>query len=70
VILERTYDRYSKLCEAIDGLPLPWPAGFESRITGFHERFNPHGIQNRGGASSYLDAPFMPKTAERLKLKK
>ena len=45
VILERTYDTYSKQYEAIDGLPLPWQAGIESMITGFHERFNPQGIK-------------------------
>jgi hypothetical protein len=60
VILERTYDRYFKLYEAIDGLPLPWQAGFDSMITGFHERFSPHGTKNRGALSS-LDAPSCRK---------
>jgi len=66
VILERTYDTYSKQYEAIDGLPFPWQAGIESMITGFHERFNPQGIKNRD-ASAALDASFVQKAAERLK---
>jgi ABC-type nitrate/sulfonate/bicarbonate transport system substrate-binding protein len=41
VILERTYDTYTKQYDAIGGYPLPWQAGIESMITGFHERFNP-----------------------------
>ncbi|MGZ8424130.1 MAG: ABC transporter substrate-binding protein [Candidatus Binatia bacterium] len=69
VILERTYDTYYKQYEAIDGLPLPWQAGIESMITGFHERFNPQGIKNRD-ASGSLDASFVQKAAERLKLGK
>ncbi len=69
VILERTYDTYSKQYEAIDGLPLPWQAGIEGMITGFHERFNPQGIKNRD-ASASLDASFVQKAAERLKLGK
>ncbi len=69
VILERTYDTYSKQYEAIDGLPFPWQAGIESMITGFHERFNPQGIKNRD-ASASLDPSFVQKAAERLKLVK
>lgn len=38
-------------------------------LTGFHERFNPQGIKNRNAWAS-LDASFVQKTAERLKLKK
>ena len=38
-------------------------------ITGFHERFNPQGIKNRNAASS-LDASFVQRAAERLKLAK
>jgi len=48
---------------------LPWQAGIESMITGFHERFNPQGIKNRD-ASAALDAGFVQKAAERLKLGK
>jgi hypothetical protein len=62
VILERTYDTYYKQYEAIDGLPLPWQAGIESMITGFHERFNPQGIKNRD-ASASLDGSFVQKAA-------
>ena len=69
VILERTYDTYSKQYEAIDGLPLLCQAGIESMITGFHERFNPQGIKNRD-ASAALDASFVQKAAERLMLGK
>lgn len=68
-ILERTYDTYSKQYDAIGGYPLPWQAGIESMITGFHERFNPQGIKNRDAAVS-LDASFVQKAAERLKLGK
>jgi NitT/TauT family transport system substrate-binding protein len=69
VILERTYDTYFKQYDAIGGLPLPWQAGIESMITGFHERFNPQGIKNRD-AAPFLDASFVQKAAERLKLGK
>jgi ABC-type nitrate/sulfonate/bicarbonate transport system substrate-binding protein len=69
VILERTYDTYTKQYDAIGGYPLPWQAGIESMITGFHERFNPQGIKNRNAASQ-LDASFVQKAAERLKLGK
>ncbi len=69
MIIERIYNTYFKQYEAIDGLPLPWQAGIESMLTGFHERFNPQGIKNRD-ASAALDASFVQKTAERLKLKK
>jgi ABC-type nitrate/sulfonate/bicarbonate transport system substrate-binding protein len=69
VILERTYDTYTKQYDAIGGYPLPWQAGIESMITGFHERFNPQGIKNRNAASQ-LDASFVQKAAERLKLAK
>ena len=37
VILERTYDTYSKRHEAVDGQPLPCQAGIETMITGFHD---------------------------------
>ncbi|MBM2806445.1 MAG: transporter substrate-binding protein, partial [Deltaproteobacteria bacterium] len=67
VILERTYDSYSKQYDAINGLPFPWQAGIEGMITGFHERFNPQGIKNRD-ARPYLDPSFVQKAAERLKL--
>jgi NitT/TauT family transport system substrate-binding protein len=66
VILERTYDTYFKQYDAIGGYPLPWQAGIESMITGFHERFNPQGIKNRDAAAS-LDSSFVQKAAERLK---
>jgi len=69
VILERTYDTYTKQYDAIGGYPLPWQAGIESMITGFHERFNPQGIKNRN-AASFLDASFVQRAAERLKLGK
>jgi hypothetical protein len=46
-----------------------WEAGIESMITGFHERFNPKGIKNRD-AKSFLDASFVQKAVERLKLGK
>jgi ABC-type nitrate/sulfonate/bicarbonate transport system substrate-binding protein len=69
LILERTYDTYYKQYDAIGGYPLPWQAGIESMITGFHERFNPQGIKNRNAAAS-LDASFVQKAAERLKLGK
>jgi ABC-type nitrate/sulfonate/bicarbonate transport system substrate-binding protein len=69
VILERTYDSYSKQYEAIGGLPFPWQAGIEGMITGFHERFNPQGIKNHD-ARPYLDSSFVQKAAERLKLDK
>jgi len=69
VILERTYDSYLKQYNAINGLPFPWQAGIEGMITGFHERFNPQGIKNRD-AKPYLDASFVQKAAERLKLDK
>jgi ABC-type nitrate/sulfonate/bicarbonate transport system substrate-binding protein len=65
-ILERTYDTYFKQYEAIGGYPLPWQAGIESMITGFHERFNPQGIKNRDAAAS-LDSSFVQKAADRLK---
>jgi hypothetical protein len=68
MILECTYDRCSKQYEAIDGLPLPWQSGTESMLTGFHERFNPHGIRNAAPRS--LSMPLRAETAERLKLKK
>jgi hypothetical protein len=69
IILERTYDSYLKQYDAIDGLPFPWQTGIESMITGFHERFNPHGIKNRD-ARPYLDSSFVQRAAERLKLEK
>lgn len=69
VILERTYDSYLKQYDAIGGLPLPWQSGIEGMITGFHERFTPQGIKNRD-ARPYLDASFVQKAAERLKLEK
>jgi hypothetical protein len=52
MILECTYDMCSKQYVAIDGLPLPWQSGFDSMITGFPERFSPHGTKNRGALSS------------------
>ena len=67
VILERTYDSYSKQYEVIGGLPFPWQAGIEGMITGFHQRFNPQGIKNRD-AKPYLDPSFVQRAAERLKL--
>jgi NitT/TauT family transport system substrate-binding protein len=69
VILERTYETYAKQYEAINGYPLPWQAGIESMITGFHERFNPQGIKNRK-ATDALDSSFVHKGGERLKLEK
>src|SRR6266567_5856869 len=53
VLLERTYDSYAKQYDAIGGIPIPWEAGIESMITGFHERFSPQGIKNRD-AKPYL----------------
>jgi ABC-type nitrate/sulfonate/bicarbonate transport system substrate-binding protein len=66
-LLERTYESYSKQYDAIGGLPVPWEAGIESMITGFHERFNPQGIKNHN-AGPFLDPSFVRKAAERLKL--
>jgi ABC-type nitrate/sulfonate/bicarbonate transport system substrate-binding protein len=68
-LLERTYDSYSKQYDAIGGIPVPWEAGIESMITGFHERFNPQGIRNRD-AKPFLDPSFVQKAVERLKLGK
>jgi NitT/TauT family transport system substrate-binding protein len=67
VLLERTYDSYMRQYEAIGGVPLPWEAGIESMITGFHERFNPQGIRNRD-AKGFVDPSFVQGAAERLKL--
>ncbi len=67
VILERTYESYLKQYDAVGGLPFPWQAGIEGMITGFHERFNPQGIKNRD-AKPFIDASFVEKAAERLKL--
>lgn len=69
LLLERTYNEYLRQYDAIGGVPLPWQAGFESMITGFHERFNPQGIKNRD-ARSYLDPSFVQQAVERLKLGK
>jgi NitT/TauT family transport system substrate-binding protein len=68
-LLERTYDSYMKQYDAIGGVPIPWEAGIESMITGFHERFNPLGIKNRD-AKPFLDPSFVQKAIERLKLSK
>ncbi len=68
-LLERTYDSYMKQYDAIGGVPLPWEAGIESMITGFHERFNPQGIKNHD-AKPFLDPSFVQKAVERLKLGK
>lgn len=68
-LLERTYDSYAKQYDAIGGIPTPWEAGFDSMITGFHERFNPQGIKNRD-AKAFLDPSFVQKAVERLKLGK
>lgn len=69
VLLKRTYDEYSRQYDAIGGVPMPWQAGIESMITGFHERFNPQGIKNRD-AKPFLDPSFVQKAVERLKLGK
>ncbi len=69
VLLERTYDSYAKQYDAIGGVPVPWEAGIESMITGFHERFNPQGIKNHD-AKPFLDPAFVQKAVERLKLGK
>jgi ABC-type nitrate/sulfonate/bicarbonate transport system substrate-binding protein len=69
VLLDRTYEEYSRQYDAIGGVPLPWQAGIESMITGFHERFNPQGIKNRD-ARPYLDSSFVERAVERLTLKK
>ena len=66
-LLERTYDSYMKQYDAIGGVPIPWEAGIESMISGFHERFNPLGIKNRN-AKLFLDPFFVQKVVERLKL--
>ena len=67
VLLERTYDSYSKQYSATGGLPVPWESGIESMITGFHERFNPQGIKNRD-ARPFVDSSFVQRAGERLKL--
>ena len=67
VLLERTYDSYSKQYSATGGLPVPWESGIESMITGFHERFNPQGIKNRD-ARPFIDPSFVQRAGERLKL--
>jgi NitT/TauT family transport system substrate-binding protein len=67
LLLERTYESYSKQYDAIGGLPVPWESGIESMITGFHERFNPQGIKNRD-ARPFLDPSFVQRAGERLKL--
>ena len=69
VLLERTYESYAKQYDAIDGIPVPWEAGIESMITGFHERFNPQGIKNHD-AKPFLDPSFVQRAVERLKLGK
>ena len=69
VLLERTYDSYSKQYDAIGGVPIPWESGIESMIIGFHERFNPQGIKNHD-ARPFLDPSFVQKAVERLKLGK
>jgi len=69
VLLERTYGSYMKQYDAIGGVPLPWEAGIESMISGFHERFNPQGIKNHD-AKPFLDPSFVQKAVERLKLGK
>jgi NitT/TauT family transport system substrate-binding protein len=66
-LLERTYDSYMKQYDAIGGVSIPWEAGIESMITGFHERFNPLGVKNRD-AKPFLDPSFVQKAVERLKL--
>lgn len=68
-LLERTYESYMKQYDAIGGVPMPWEAGIESMITGFHERFNPQGIKNRD-AKPFLDSSFVQRAVERLKLVK
>jgi ABC-type nitrate/sulfonate/bicarbonate transport system substrate-binding protein len=68
-LLERTYDSYAKQYDAIGGVPVPWEAGIESMITGFHERFNPQGIKNHD-PKPFLDPSFVQKAVERLKLGK
>lgn len=68
-LLERTYDSYMKQYDAIGGVPVPWEAGIESMITGFHERFNPQGIKNHD-AKPFLDPSFVQRAVERLKLGK
>lgn len=65
-LLERTYDSYAKQYDAIGGAPLPWEAGIESMITGFHERFNSQGIKNHD-AKPFVDPSFVQKALERLK---
>ena len=67
VLLERTYNSYMRQYDAIAAVPFPWVAGIESMIAGFHERFNPQGIRNRD-AKAFIDASFVQKAAERLKL--
>ena len=68
-LLDRTYDSYMKQYDAIGGVPLPWEAGIESMITGFHERFNPQGIKNHD-AKPFVDPSFVQRAVERLKLGK
>jgi len=68
-LLERTYDSYAKQYDAIGGIPVPWEAGIESMISGFHERFNPQGIKNHD-PKPFLDPSFVQKAVERLKLGK
>lgn len=69
VLLERTYEEYSRQYDAIGGVPMPWQSGIESMITGFHERFNPQGVKNRD-AKPFLDPSFVQRAVERLKLKR
>jgi ABC-type nitrate/sulfonate/bicarbonate transport system substrate-binding protein len=68
VLLERTYESYSKQYDAIGGVPIPWEAGIESMIIGFHERFNPQGIKNHD-AKPFLDPSFVQKAIARLSKK-
>src|SRR5262249_387975 len=66
-LLERTYDSYAKQYDAIGGIPVPWEAGIESMITGFHERFNPQGIKNHD-PKTFLHPSFVQKAEGRLRL--
>ena len=68
MILERTYDSYSKQYDAIVACRF-LASRHREMITGFHERFNPQGIKNHD-ATAYLDPSFVQKAAERLKLDK
>src|SRR5687767_15978573 len=64
LLLERTYDEYSRHYDAIGDVPIPWQAGIESMMTSFHERFNPQRMKNRN-AKPLLDLSVVLIPVER-----